>query len=98
MMLCSLGHPMQLYCTLLYSRWQIFLKKCCIMLYEMLHSFGHPLLNTIKQHATMCNKCCMMFHEMLYSFGRRFKVVAVIENSKLFCTSMVELKWNGRII
>ena len=28
-----------------------------------------PLLNTIKQHATMCNKCCMMFYEMLYSFG-----------------------------
>ena len=29
-----------------------------------------PLLNTIKQHATVCNKCCMMFYEMLYSFGR----------------------------
>ena len=32
---------------------RIFLKKCCIVLYETLHSFGHPLLNTIKQHATM---------------------------------------------
>ena len=21
---------------------QIFLKKCCIVLYKMLHSFGHP--------------------------------------------------------
>ena len=34
--------------------------KCCICL-------ATPLLNTIKQHATMCNKCCMMFYEMLYS-------------------------------
>ena len=38
MMLYSFGHPMQICCTLLYSR----VKKCCIVLYEMLHSFGHP--------------------------------------------------------
>ena len=25
-----------------FSLFRIFLKKCCIMLYEMLHSFGHP--------------------------------------------------------
>ena len=24
------------------SVFRIFLKKCCIVLYEMLHSFGHP--------------------------------------------------------
>ena len=41
-MLYSFGHPMQLCCTLLYSREEIFLKKCCVVLYEMLHSFGHP--------------------------------------------------------
>ena len=43
-MLYSFGHLMQLCCTLLYSRGQIFLKKCCIVLYEMLHSFSHPLM------------------------------------------------------
>ena len=25
-----------------FSVFRIFLKKCCIVLYEMLHSFGHP--------------------------------------------------------
>ena len=41
-MLYSFGHLMQLCCALLYSHGQIFFKKCCIVLYEMLHSFGHP--------------------------------------------------------
>ena len=48
-----------------FSAFRIFLKnviscctKCCIRLTT-------PLLNTIKQHATMCDKCCMMFYEML---------------------------------
>ena len=52
-----------------FNVFRIFSKNCCIVW----HSFGHPLLNTIKQHATMCNKCCMMFYETLYSFGRGFK-------------------------
>ena len=38
----SFGHPMQLCCALLYLLWQMFLKTCCIVLYEMLHSSGHP--------------------------------------------------------
>ena len=67
MTLYSFGHPMQLYCTLLYSRvWRNVAScctKCCIRL-------ATPLLNTIKQLATICNKGCMMFSEMLYSFGR----------------------------
>ena len=25
-----------------FSVFRIFLKKCCIVLYEMLHAFGHP--------------------------------------------------------
>ena len=25
-----------------FSVFRVFLKKCCIVLYEMLHSFGHP--------------------------------------------------------
>ena len=25
-----------------FSVFRVFLKKCCILLYEMLHSFGHP--------------------------------------------------------
>ena len=25
-----------------FSVFRMFLKKCCIVLYEMLHSFGHP--------------------------------------------------------
>ena len=45
-----------------FSVFRIFLKKCCIELYEMLHSFGQLPLNTIKQQATMCDKCCMMFY------------------------------------
>ena len=47
-----------------FSVFRIFLKKCCIVLYEMLHSFDHPSVKH-KQHATMCDKCCMMFYEML---------------------------------
>ena len=27
-----------------FSLFRIFLKKCCIVLYEMLHSFGHPFV------------------------------------------------------
>ena len=34
------------------------LKKCCIVLYEMLHSFGYPLLNTI------------CFNEMRNAYGQ----------------------------
>ena len=49
---------------------QIFLKKCFIVLYEVLHSFVHPSVNTIKEHATVCNICPIMFYEMFYSFGR----------------------------
>ena len=52
MMLYSFGHPMQLCCTLLYSRGQVFLKKCCFVLYEMLPSFGHP---SVKHDKTTCN-------------------------------------------
>ena len=30
------------------------------MLYRVCIRLATPLLNTIKQYATMCNKCCMM--------------------------------------
>ena len=63
--------------TLLYSVVLVRVKKCCIVLYEMLHSFGHSSVkhdqttcNNVQQCATMCNKGCMMFHEILWSFGR----------------------------
>ena len=73
MMLYSFGHPMQLCCTLLY----IFLKKCCVSCFmKCCFRLATLPLNTIKQHATMCNKCCMMFYEMLYSFGGGFKATS----------------------
>ena len=34
---------------------RIFLKKCCIVLYECCIRLAIPLLNTIKQHATICD-------------------------------------------
>ena len=87
-MLCSFGHPMELCCTLLYSRGQMFrrnvalcCKKCCIRL-------ATPLLNMIKQHATMCNKCFMMFYEMLYSFGWGFTLTFYSVQNKLTMTSL----------
>ena len=61
-----------------FSVFRIFLKECCIVLYEMLRSFCHILLKTIKQHATVCNKYCMMFYEMLYSFGGCLTLVSEI--------------------
>ena len=75
MMLYSFGHPIQFCFTLLYTYFSrnfvLCCTKCCIRL-------ATPLLNTIKQHATMCNKCCMMFYEMLYSFGRGFRCLHII--------------------
>ena len=37
-----------------FSVFRIFLKKCCIVLYEMLHSFGHPFVKHDKNSMQHC--------------------------------------------
>ena len=45
-----------------FSVFRIFLKKCCIVLYEMLHSFGHP---SVKHDQTTCSNVRQMLYDVL---------------------------------
>ena len=70
-----------------FSVFRIFLKKRCIRL-------ATPVLNTIKQHATMCDKCCM-FYEMLWSFGRGLNKCCTIQLFFCFSGCCMMLYWFG---
>ena len=41
---------------------RIFLKKCCIVLYEMLHSFGYP---SVTKDQTTCNNERQILYDVL---------------------------------
>ena len=45
-----------------FSVFRIFLKKCCIELYEMLHSFGH---SSVKDDQTTSNNVQQMLYDVL---------------------------------
>ena len=77
-----------------FSVFRIFLKKCCIVLYKMLHSFDHL---SVKHDQTTCNNVQQVLYDVLWNVVLVWSGLNSVLIVFFYTCRSAQLNMNGRI-